>query len=260
MPFIDAATGAYPQPQVRLDKATRFTLVTPFQYEDVTGTVTVPAPWSTDFASIPQWLWGFLAPYGKQTLPAVLHDYLCDQAAGPPAPAPPRPVAVQLAERKAADELFRRALRDQANAPEGNRSVSRARATLFWAGVTVGRYQRYQVGKLALIGGLVLVLSVGLYAVPLLAFLGHDWLWAVLAALAPSLILGWCAAVDSDRLGVLIVVGAVAAVPVLVLLIVTFVVTLALNVIPWVVPWIRSRLPGGWRPGNSPEVRPTLAG
>ena len=40
---------------------------------------TVP-PMATDLASIPGPLWGFIGPYGKQTLPVLLHDKLCDDA------------------------------------------------------------------------------------------------------------------------------------------------------------------------------------
>lgn len=255
MPFIDAA-GDYPELQVRLDSATNFTLITPFAYQDGAATINVPAPWPTDFATVPRWLWGFLASYGKQTLPAILHDYCCDQAVKPT-----NPPDVQLSKRKAADDLFRRALRDQANAPGGDRSVSRVRATLFWAGVTFGRYQKFEIRKLFLISALALALSIGLYVAPvLLVTVLHTWVWAILAAIVPSLILGICAAIDSNSVGELIVVGAVAAIPVLALIAVNFAVTVALNVIPWVVPWIRSRLPGDWGVGAPPEVNPTKVG
>jgi len=36
----------------------------------------VPEGFTTDFASIPRWLWSFLPPIGIYAQPAVLHDYL----------------------------------------------------------------------------------------------------------------------------------------------------------------------------------------
>lgn len=39
-------------------------------------TFIVPAGFKTDFASIPRILWNIIAPIGKHTLAAVLHDYL----------------------------------------------------------------------------------------------------------------------------------------------------------------------------------------
>jgi len=38
--------------------------------------IKVPAGFVTDFASVPQFLWWILPPFGKYTKPAVLHDYL----------------------------------------------------------------------------------------------------------------------------------------------------------------------------------------
>jgi hypothetical protein len=32
----------------------------------------------TDLASVPPFLWGVIASYGHHTLPAILHDVLCD--------------------------------------------------------------------------------------------------------------------------------------------------------------------------------------
>ena len=34
---------------------------------------------STDFASVPPFLWGLIANYGTQTLPAIMHDALVGQ-------------------------------------------------------------------------------------------------------------------------------------------------------------------------------------
>jgi hypothetical protein len=40
------------------------------------NSITVPAGFPTDFASIPKAFWSILPPYGKYTKAAVLHDYL----------------------------------------------------------------------------------------------------------------------------------------------------------------------------------------
>lgn len=37
---------------------------------------TVPAGFKTDFASVPRWLWWFIAPMGKHSAGALVHDYL----------------------------------------------------------------------------------------------------------------------------------------------------------------------------------------
>jgi hypothetical protein len=39
-------------------------------------TISVPAGFVTDFASVPQFLWAALPPHGQYMLPAVVHDYL----------------------------------------------------------------------------------------------------------------------------------------------------------------------------------------
>lgn len=49
-----------------------FALLTPFSY----GTITVPAGFITDFASVPRLLWNILPPYGPAGKAAVIHDYL----------------------------------------------------------------------------------------------------------------------------------------------------------------------------------------
>jgi hypothetical protein len=50
---------------------------------------------TTDLASVPRWLWWFVASYGHQTLPALLHDQAVDDS---------------TIERPEADRMFRMAL------------------------------------------------------------------------------------------------------------------------------------------------------
>ena len=84
---------------------------------------------STDLASVPPFLWGLVASYGHQTLPAILHDALSDRADE----APP---ARQLAVRRAADGAFRIALREA--------GVTTLRSTTMWAVVSMQRYLRFR--------------------------------------------------------------------------------------------------------------------
>lgn len=44
---------------------------------------TIPAGYMSDGASVPQWLWWFLPPWGdRATFAALLHDYLLDRLQG----------------------------------------------------------------------------------------------------------------------------------------------------------------------------------
>ncbi|PYF95624.1 Protein of unknown function [Georgenia satyanarayanai] len=80
----------------------------------------VPAGFVTDLASVPTVLWGVIASYGRQTLPAVLHDMLYAAA---------RDARATRARRlrREADTLFRATLRATGAGP--------VRQWLMWAGV-----------------------------------------------------------------------------------------------------------------------------
>jgi uncharacterized protein DUF1353 len=87
----------------------------------------------TDLASVPPPLWGVIASYGTHTMPALLHDRLCVQAARQPGEGP--------ALRRWADRHFRRMLRDEARAGITTRwamwSAVRLFSSLPWAGASV---------------------------------------------------------------------------------------------------------------------------
>lgn len=104
---------------------------------------------STDFASVPPFLWGLIANYGPQTLPAILHDAMVEDARR-------APVDERLPRRRAADDLFRVALVDN--------GIHLLRARVMWA--AVGLESRLRDG-----GGLgrVLVAQVALGAAWLIA-------------------------------------------------------------------------------------------
>jgi hypothetical protein len=53
-----------------------YRLLTAFQYDASGFTVTVPAGFVTDFASIPSLFWNILPPTGKYGKAAVVHDYM----------------------------------------------------------------------------------------------------------------------------------------------------------------------------------------
>lgn len=161
-----------------------FQLTRPFAYRDPRdGSVTVvpahdtalpPASGnSTDFASVPPFLWGLIANYGPQTLPAILHDAMVEQARRAPEPE-------RLARRRAADDLFRVALVDN--------GIHLLRARVMWAAVSLE--SRWRHGGL---GGRILIAQVALGALALIAavalgiLLSPWWMLglALPAALAP---------------------------------------------------------------------------
>ncbi|MGM0929956.1 MAG: DUF1353 domain-containing protein [Actinomycetota bacterium] len=117
---------------------------------------------STDLASVPTWMWGLIASYGRQTAPALLHD----QRMAVCAELPPEEA---LRRRRAYDEEFRRALLDT--------GVAALRARLMWAGVSIQAYLEHSKGC-----GLLLAASVGVGA---LAFIAATWLAAAGAGQLP---------------------------------------------------------------------------
>src|SRR5690606_10140259 len=83
----------------------------------------------TDLASVPPFLQGFIASYGRQSAPAILHDHRrqVTNQLGPEADA--------LAAAEEDDRVFRVALRQQ--------KVPLIRSWLMWAFVSVERYWLY---------------------------------------------------------------------------------------------------------------------
>jgi hypothetical protein len=67
---------------------------------------------STDLASIPPFLWGLIASYGRHTMPAILHDVRCD-ASKAAAAAGGRAHTAYL--RRRADQQFRHTLKAHAD-------------------------------------------------------------------------------------------------------------------------------------------------
>jgi len=185
---------------------------------------------STDFATVPPFLWGLIASYGKQTLPAILHDHLAYEALI-------APVGGQLELRKTADEVFRIALMDS--------GANRLRARVIWAAVGIERYARYASGL-----GILLIAQVGLGVAAVIAsvVLGivASPLWLLLA-LAPGIAaIPWWR--NADLMIVLCYVGALYA-P---LVIAAFVAARLEQLLATVV-WLFDGCPG-----SMPRAEPTL--
>lgn len=185
----------------------RFEVREGFVYEDpVSGRrYDVRAGRTSDLASVPSWLWSFIASYGRQSAPALLHDDRSD-------------VADELGDRRAAlalrredDRVFRTALREQ--------GVPLLRAWLMWAWVSADRERAFGgvVGVLflaqAVLGAIVVA------GASVAAFWNPAWLALVLVPalaavpwwrLAPLMLL---LNVATGVLAPLIVVHLVALVP-----------------------------------------------
>lgn len=113
---------------------------------------------STDLASVPFWLWWFVASYGLHTRAALLHDQLVD---------------VQQIDRVEADRVFRLALEES--------KVRWMRRWLMWAAVSVATMALKRRARfVAFLATLVAFLGLLLAAWPL------DWL-SGLAAWLPAL-------------------------------------------------------------------------
>lgn len=103
---------------------------------------TVPQGLVTDLASVPVPLWGVIASYGRQTLPAILHDAASRELAASAAPASARRAA-----RRDADHLFRETLRQSGTGP--------VRRLLMWAAVRLfGHVPLAVVFLLAVVAGI----------------------------------------------------------------------------------------------------------
>lgn len=102
-----------------------WTLTEPLTFHGNTDIITVPAGYTTDFASVPRFLQWLAPSTGPYSSAAVLHDWLCDSLVGDPT----LPPDSQISSRDA-DGLFRRAMRQE--------GVSPVLRWLMWCGVRWG--------------------------------------------------------------------------------------------------------------------------
>lgn len=170
MPFLTENGSPLDRVQLLYRLGRDFQLTEGFGWLDPRdGTTIIPVPAhdttkppgvgnSTDFASVPPFLWGLIASYGKQTLPAILHDHLAYQAII-------APTEDRLGMRRTADEIFRIALIDS--------GVHLLRARAMWAAVGIERYARHAgalgillitqfvLGVVTIVAGSILGISLG---------------------------------------------------------------------------------------------------
>ncbi len=247
MPFVDQH-GKFPNPDLQFLGTREFQLTTEFSYRlpDRDDPEFRVAPMITDLASIPGPLWGLAGPYGKQILPVLLHDTLCNEAKH----------HNSFDKRKHADDTFRIALGDQGNQ---DRDVSRIRSRVLWVGVSMDRYWQYSKGRLlGVVLPLLLFTIAALMAIPFVVHqqFGNWWLTAGVWLLVLTLVQIFGSVSKSDSLLVLILVGAAIAPPVLLIMALTFFTTVILNAVPWLV----LRVLPGVKQGPSPELGPTTVG
>jgi len=123
---------------------------------------------TTDLASVPKWLWGLFASYGRQLAPALMHDYYCGIAKQAKLAAHGDKARIDEAyrQRRATDLRFREALRV--------RKMPWLRSNVFWAAVT---FDRYKVFRRPL-AGLYLVQALAMAAGVLGAAGLWFWHWA----------------------------------------------------------------------------------
>lgn len=247
MPFVDEH-GKFPNPDLQFLGTREFRLTTEFSYRlpGKAGTEFRVAPMKTDLASIPGPLWGLAGPYGKQILPVLLHDALCNEAKE----------LNSFDRRKHADDTFRIALGDQG---DGRRDVSRIRSRVLWVGVSMDRYWQYSRIRLwAIVVPFLLIAIVAVLAIPIFvhAQFNNWWLAAGAWLLVLTIVQIFGSVSKSDSLPVLILVGAAVAPPVVLIMTLTFATTVILNAVPWLVLWA---LPWA-KQGPSPELGPTTVG
>ncbi|MFD1213734.1 DUF1353 domain-containing protein [Arthrobacter sp. GCM10027362] len=200
MPFYQDAAAARPLTGIHLVQRTRrqFQLAEPIYYRrrGGIGVVTVrahdltrgPEGNSSDLASVPTWMWGLIASYGRQSAPALLHDQRLAETRELPAP-------VALQQRRIYDEEFRQALLET--------DVAQLRARLMWAAVSAANFLSHTrirgklmvagiaAGSLGLLAGAGFSLAGGspapaAAAVTAIAVLSAPWGrdWAVVATLS----------------------------------------------------------------------------
>ena len=248
MPFVDQH-GKFPNPDLQFLGTREFRLTTEFSYRlpDRDDAEFLVAPMETDLASIPGPLWGLAGPYGKQILPVLLHDTLCNEAKK----------VNSFEKRKRADDTFRIALGDQGD--DGRRDVSRIRSRVLWVGVSMDRYWQYsRLRQWTVVLPLLLLTIAALLAIPIVVQVQFDnwWLTAGAWLLVLTLVQIFGSASGSDSLAVLILVGAAIAPPVILIMVLTFATTVILNAVPWLV----LRMLPGVKQGPRPELGTTTVG
>lgn len=200
---------------------------------------------STDLASVPPWLWGVVASFGRHTLAALLHDHLCEEArsAGPPA-------SGRL--RRDADRLFRLAMSDL--------GVPAPRRWLMWAAVRLFGEAGEPGLPAKLPAVVVLAASLAVWAAVVAAIRSGTGGPLVLATLATVLLAAAVAAGRGRRdLAGAMLLGGVAGplvAPALLVSLATVVVLDAPPLLAWAVRKVASKAPRSRvdDPGPAPKM------
>ena len=191
----------------------------------------------TDLASVPPFLWGLIASYGRQTAAALLHDHLSAEARhGDP--------ATRIDRRRVADRLFGAALLDS--------GISLLRMLIMRSFVSVQKYvefRRWQAS--AMIGHAVLAVAfvyalvgavAGLWTTPLGT---SPWLLLLVLLPAVTAVAWWR---DAVTMIVIVYAGAVFAPFILGAVVAQFVLLLAEGIV-WLLAGLR---------GPAPVIGPTI--
>jgi hypothetical protein len=94
----------------------KWQLAEDFEYhvgsKDSDEVIKVPAGFITDFATIPQFLWGIFPPTGRYTKAAVIHDYLtANKGRIPHATADDNTITYRCYTKKQVDKIFLEAMK-----------------------------------------------------------------------------------------------------------------------------------------------------
>jgi hypothetical protein len=134
----------------------------------------------TDLASVPPFLQGFIATYGRQSAPAILHDHR-RQVTNQLIVASQLGAADALGQAEEDDRVFRVALRQQ--------KVPLIRSWLMWAFVSVERYWLYARWRAVLLVAQAVLAIVVVPAAIVLAF--RSPLWLLLLVVPAVLAVAW---------------------------------------------------------------------
>lgn len=130
----------------------------------------------TDLASVPSVYWSYIAPHGRQSAAAILHDQQTGELDA-------LPREQRIAARRPVDRRFQRALRDC--------GVPRMRARLMWAFVSLQSYfEPAPWTARAIIAGTGLAALAAWASVALAVLVSPWWLLLGLAPVVPVLV-GW---------------------------------------------------------------------
>lgn len=141
MPFLTATTNNDPR-KVHLEQIAPncFRLRRGFRYRetDQSPPIVIPAGVKTDLASVPWPFWWLIASYGRHTKAVLLHDSLIKDN-------------MSLDERRAADRLLFKALKESGFGEPSKRKTSWARRWLMWSAVALfGTMKKHAPISLAL--------------------------------------------------------------------------------------------------------------